>query len=109
MVFVKGNIPWSKGKKVVPQKVQMSACACGCGEQINNYDSRNRYRKNAPRHRFHTGLQHTDDGYIRQNIAPNVYHPQHRMVVEAFLGRKLLKREVVHHWDENKANNNKIS
>ena len=72
MSFKKGNNPWSKGKKIVPQKVEVIFCACKCGEKLNRYDSRNRVRKYMPNHHrsfilgnpdyqpSHKGYKHTE-------------------------------------------------
>lgn len=44
------------------------------------------------------------DGYhiVRRN---NVLVRVHREIIEQKIGRKLKKNEIVHHWDENKSNN----
>ncbi len=44
-------------------------------------------------------------GYRRVRVSVNMYELEHRIVMEKHLGRKLLKKEVVHHIDGNKLNN----
>lgn len=70
-MFKKGNIPWSKGKKLVEQKTEIILCKCGCGNELNQYDSRNRPRSYISNHfkspilgkkeyiPSHKGIKHT--------------------------------------------------
>lgn len=51
------------------------------------------------------GIKKDKEGYIRVWIAPKQWRYQHRMVMEKFIKRPLLKTGVVHHKDENKHNN----
>lgn len=58
------------------------------------------------------GIHNRKDGYvlvrrgvIKRSVKGTRYTLLHRLVVEKFLGRKLLQREVVHHKDGNKSNN----
>jgi len=44
-------------------------------------------------------------GYIYE-LSDGRYQLQHRLVMEKYLGRKLLKSEAVHHRDRNRKNNN---
>ena len=44
-MFKKGNISQHTGTKIVPQKVEMINCACGCSTTFNKFDSRNRVRQ----------------------------------------------------------------
>jgi len=43
--------------------------------------------------------------YIKHWISPNKYAFIHREAIEAFIGRKLTKQDIVHHIDGNKHNN----
>lgn len=45
------------------------------------------------------------DGYKYVMVGKRHYEPEHRVVMERFLGRKLKSQEHVHHEDENKLNN----
>lgn len=50
------------------------------------------------------GRRMEDDGYVTRRInKKNV--PEHRLVMEQAINRKLVTRETIHHWDENRANN----
>lgn len=44
-------------------------------------------------------------GYIKEKIDDGKWVAQQKIVVEKYIGRKLLKGEVVHHIDGNKSNN----
>lgn len=50
------------------------------------------------------GTRLNKQGYLlkREN---DKYKLVHRKIMEEVIGRRLLSREVVHHWDENKTNN----
>ena len=56
----KGRIPWNKGKiglqvawnKGIPRTGMLIYCACGCGNQFEEFDSRGRKRKYVFGHRF---------------------------------------------------------
>lgn len=45
------------------------------------------------------------DGYRYVHVGNRHYEPEHRVVMEKFLGRKLLPEEQVHHIDNNPLNN----
>lgn len=45
------------------------------------------------------------DRYAYVLVAPNKYKAEHRVIMEAHLGRSLLPSEVVHHKNENKQDN----
>ena len=44
-------------------------------------------------------------GYVSTKDENGVWRPEHTVVMEKYLGRKLRKGEVVHHIDHNRANN----
>jgi len=58
--------------------------------------------KNSP---FYNGGTITAQGYKAVKVGEK-YILEHRLIMEEFLGRKLVENEVVHHIDENKLNNN---
>ena len=52
---------------------------------------------------YRGGKMKAPGGYVWVN--GRSFDLEHRLVMEKAVGRKLLKREVVHHWDENRKNN----
>lgn len=111
MAFYKGNIPWSKGKKFVEQKIELIFCSCDCGEKFNKFDNRNRPRKFIKGHNSREYLNFNWKGgisthqYISLRIKKGEYKRQHRIVMENFLGRRLTTDEHVHHINHNKFDN----
>lgn len=61
--------------------------------------------QSAENHPCYKGGSTTRYGYRLQSVEGNLVR-EHRKVMEAHLGRPLLKSEVVHHKDENPSNNN---
>lgn len=49
----------------------------------------------------------TDQGYVRVLVGPKKYRYEHRLVMEEELGRPLLRTELVHHINGDRADNRK--
>jgi len=45
------------------------------------------------------------DGYVLVYDKKGRYKPEHRVIMERYLGRRLLQSEQVHHKDGNRGNN----
>ncbi len=56
------------------------------------------------RKKIFTGI-YIKDGYRYVMVGARHYEPEHRLVMERFLGRKLLTEEQVHHIDRDTLNN----
>lgn len=93
-------------------------CSCGCGEKttwstsLNGYPACKKGHQN--RHLVQTMAQGAEqpvpnngrDRYVRVNISGRKGAGVHRLVMEAHIGRRLLKGEVVHHKNCNRRDNN---
>ncbi|MDL2342327.1 MAG: HNH endonuclease [Patescibacteria group bacterium] len=55
-------------------------------------------------HRWKGGC-YINSGYVQVRTGTNSYQPEHRLVMEKMLSRKLEIKEVVHHVDRNRSNN----
>ena len=53
------------------------------------------------------GKRERSDGYYIVNMGKGLWRSEHRVIVETVLGRKLSLKEIVHHLDLDKKNNNK--
>ena len=51
------------------------------------------------------GVRYTEDGYKDIRVAKGKYKREHRLVVEEQIGRELTAKEIVHHVDGDKLNN----
>ncbi len=82
-------------------------CACGCGQEttirkghnltyVNGHNSKG--VKRGPG-RF------ISDGYVFLLVGPNKYRAEHRIVIEAHIGRSLSKDEAVHHINQDRSDN----
>lgn len=99
----------------------MKLCECGCGELapiapqsdrrrgwvkgqpkrfINGHNSRMEGNAN-----WNSGRRIGRQGYVRIALAPHVWAYEHRIVIEAKLGRSLRDGEEVHHIDRDRLNN----
>jgi hypothetical protein len=99
-------------------------CACGCGRTLTSHDGRNRPRRYIsghnptegfkPGHRMNWkgGRTVTPSGYVLLRVRAGHhladvrgYAPEHRLVAEEKLGRRLLPGEVPHHLNGVKSDN----
>lgn len=51
------------------------------------------------------GIHLNSEGYKRQMVRTQKYELEHRILAESALGHSLPEKAVVHHWDDNPANN----
>lgn len=123
--FRKGLIPWNKGKTVnkTPKMLAFYKRAKGSPRKKPKNFSETMRAINPPlgkKKKFSSRdkdkkLRVWRDGYIMlykpehpssRKIPPDYgYILEHRMVMEAFIGRKLLPTEIIHHIDGKKSNN----
>lgn len=83
-----GNTRTVQGGHLRDKHVQ----SCGC---LHKENCRNAVGQHA---RNWKGGRHIDgDGYVRVTIAPRTRKPEHILIVETRLGRRLLSDELVHH------------
>lgn len=98
-------------------------CACGCGEFRSKYDRDGNERsfisghhrnqiKGKNHYRWNSGRIIRSNGYVVIRVGKdhhladsNGYAYEHRVIAEAFLGRRLRPNECVHHINGDKTDN----
>src|SRR5688572_26402029 len=94
-------------------------CACGCTQEIEQYDSYGRQRKYVNGHnnskerhfKWKGGRIRHSNGYVKLLMKDHPfcdskgYVMEHRLVMEEFLGRYLTKDEDIHHINGIKTDN----
>lgn len=105
--YRKGKVKWHVFVCVVcGKKRRLSTRVCGKRTE--------RYCSPACSGIAHSGNQHPlwnggvykkPSGYLMEYAGPGIYERQHRLIMERHLGRRLGDDEVVHHVNDNKADN----
>jgi hypothetical protein len=109
---LKGHIPWNKGipwDEETKRKIGLKSLGRLHSEEWKKLHSRKMKGvlsgKNNPMFgklkelnpNWRGGIFIRNDGYVAIHINDNEYELEHRLVMEQFLGRKLLSGEIVHH------------
>lgn len=55
--------------------------------------------------RWNGGIKFDSNGYLRERIGVGKYKYTHRIAYENFLGRSLMRNEVIHHKNGDKTDN----
>ena len=123
MSFIKGNIPWMKGRTVsLEAKAKISATHLGHPLSVQHrakLSVANRGRSLSMEHRaklsavkmgdkhpnWKGGIAKTSDGYEKIRIHKCFYLRMHHLMMERILGRKLQTGETVHHINGIKTDN----
>lgn len=81
--------------------IMMVSCECGCGKEVkpgnkfvNGHNSRGKSWK------WIKPQRKIVDGYVMIKNSQGKYIPEHRLIMEEYLGRRLEPEEVSHHIDE---------
>lgn len=90
--FTKGFEPWNKGLKLTAEH----------RKNLSEARMLSPYRTGKLHPKFKTGYSMNTNGYVRNGITRQY---RHREIMESFIGRKLLRSEVVHHKNHNKLDN----
>ena len=84
--------------------------SCGCLKLEAASQNLKNWHKKSYKEKGHRGKLKGDSyNYLKRPDHPNAsiegYYAEHRLVAEKMIDRILLRREIVHHWDENPKNN----
>lgn len=119
-------------KKIFGRLIPIRDCKCGCGQKVIAIDNHRRKRFYVNGHRPHGkrskgnfrawnkgfsifigetnpnwrgGKTHNAAGYVEIRTDVNKHQYEHRVIMEKFLGRKLLSTEHIHHMNGDKTDN----
>lgn len=120
--FKKGYTPWNKGKHIWSKAERLKRSKMMSGknhplygthpstETIKKLIQSHKGKNTGPQnHNWKGGISKTTQGYIEQMLSfPTTkrrYRLQHRLIVEVIIGRRLLRKESVHHVNGIKSDN----
>jgi hypothetical protein len=121
-MFKKGYIPWNKGKHIWSKAERIKRAKMMTGKNHPMYGKKHSINSRKKMSKSHIGIQarekhpnwkggksKTTQGYIEQlTVNPKNtrrYRLQHRLIIEKIIGRKLIRRESVHHINKIKTDN----